>query len=249
MLNITLLEKQTMSRRIVLTGEYKTRRDSACFVVSHTDISFVDELQRTGAGDAVLGEFIVRVDVEGESDFDAQREKLGLKLSKSINGVTRANIAYARFVVVKGYPSLPTELAVRRAGLLNYISVFGLCPDPTETSLVTEALRLDIEMCKGDYNLDGVSMLLVVDKVYVAEAARRCGVSEYIHTNLADLAHVFIGVRPKLVVLNCGDFSNTHSNLGITEIEYKHKLRKHYERSGYNSVVGASPFVMWKPLC
>ncbi len=237
-----------MSRRIVVNGEYKTRRNNACFAVSHNENSFVDELQRTGAADAVLGEFILRIDGDSESEFDAQREKIGLQLSKSIGGVTRANIAYARFIVVKGYSSLPKELAVRRAGLANFISVFQICPDPTEEALLAEALRLDIETCKGEYNLDGMSMLLVVDKVYVAEAARRCGVSEYIHSNLADIAHVFIGVRPKLVVLNCGDFSNAHSNMGITEIEYKHILRKHYERTGYKSIMGTTPFVMWKTL-
>lgn len=247
-MNTALLEKQTMSRRIVINGEYKTRRDNACFTVTHGDNSFVDELQRTGAADAVLGEFILRIDGDSESDFDSQRRKLGLQLSKSVQGVTRANIAYARFVVVKGYSSLPPQLAVRRAGLLNFISVFGICTDLTEETLINEALRLDVETTDGVYNLDGVSMLLIVDKVYVAEAARRCGVSEYIHTNLADIAHVFIGVRPKLVVLNCGDFSNAHTSMGITEIEYKHILRKHYERTGYKSIAGTSPFVMWKLL-
>lgn len=247
-MNTVLLEKQTMSRRIVVNGEYKTRRDNACFMVSHNESSFVDELQRTGAADAVLGEFILRIDGDSESDFDSQRRKIGLQLSKSVEGVTRANIAYARFIVVKGYSSLPPQLAVRRVGLANFISVFGICTDPTEETLLSEALRLDIETNEGDYNLDGVSMLLIVDKVYVAEAARRCGVSEYIHTNLSDIAHIFIGVRPKLVVLNCGDFSNAHTSMGISEIEYKHILRKHYARTGYKSVAGTSPFVMWKLL-
>jgi len=247
-LNTALLEKQTMSRRIVVNGEYRTRRDNACFVVSHSNNSFLDEMQRTGVADAVLGEFVLRIDGESESEFDSQRSKLGLQLSGPVHGVTRANIAFARFIVVKGYSSLPKELAVRRAGLTNFISVFGICTDQTESMLLNEALRLDIETNEGEYNLDGVSMLLIVDKVYVAEAARRCGVSEYIHMNLADIAHVFIGVRPKLVVLNCGDFSNAHTALGISEIEYKHILRKHYESTGYKSVAGASPFVMWKLL-
>ena len=64
---------------------------------------------------------------------------------------------------------------------------------PTEFALLSEAIRLDIETSESDYNLDGINALLLVDKVYVAEAARRCGVSEYIHTNLADIAHVFHG--------------------------------------------------------
>lgn len=243
-----MLEKQTLSKRIVVNGEYKTRRETSCFTVGYNDNSFLSGLQRTGAAEAVLGELVVRIDGDSESEFDNQRSKLGLHLSESVQGVTRANIAYARFVVVKGYSALPAELAVRRAGLSNYVSVFGVCQDPTENALLTEALRLDVETSVGDYNLDGTSTLLLVDKVYVTEAARRCGVSEYIHSNLADIAHVFMGVRPKLVVLNCGDFSNAHNALGISEVEYKHILRKHYARVGYKSVVGASPFVMWKLL-
>lgn len=238
-----------MSRRILINGEYRTRRDNVSFVISHNDNSFVDELHMTGASaDAVLGEFILRIDGESETAFDSQRRKLGLQLYKPVDGMTKANIAYARFIVVKGYTSLPKEIAVRRSGLGNFVSVFNICPDPTESLLLQEALRLDIATSEGEYNLDGVSMLLIVDKVYVAEAARRCGVSEYIHTNLADIAHVFIGVRPKLVVLNCGDFSNAHKSLGITELEYKNILRKHYENTGYQSVPGASPFVMYKLL-
>lgn len=247
-MDTALLEKQTMSRRIVINGDYKTRRNNASFVLKHGNSSFVDELQITGAADAVLGELVLRIDGDSESDFDSQRAKLGLQLSKPVQGITRANIAFARFIVVKGYSSLPPGVAVRRAGLLDYVNVFGICSDPTEYNLLSEALRLDIETSDTEYNLDGVSSLLLVDKVYVAEAARRCGVSEYIHTNLADIVHVFTGVRPKLVVLNCGDFSNAHATMGITELEYKHILRKHYERTGYKSVAGVSPFVMWKLL-
>jgi len=246
--DIALLEKQTLSRRIVINGEYRTRRNNAGFILRHGDNSFVEELQITGAADAVLGEFILRIDGDCESDFDSQRARLGLQLSKPVQGITRANLAYGRFVVVKGYSSLPPEVAVRRAGLLDYVNVFGICSAPTEFALLSEAIRLDIETSESDYNLDGINALLLVDKVYVAEAARRCGVSEYIHTNLADIAHVFTGVRPKLAVLNCGDFSNAHASMGITELEYKHILRKHYERAGYKSVNGVSPFVMWKLL-
>ena len=248
-MRIAALEKQTMSRRIVLDGEYHTRRNNSGFTLSRGDSAFVDELQMTsGVTDAVLGEFILRVNGDSETDFDAARTKLGLQVYPVGQGVSRACIASARFVVVKGFAALPSQLAVRRAGLVNYVTVFGLCPDPTESMLLSEALRLDVETCKGEYNLDGKDMLLVTDKVFVAECARRCGVSEYIHTNLSDIAHVFIGVRPRIAVLNCGDFSNEHVRLGITEVEYKNILRKHYASVGYRSLGGVSPYVMWKSL-
>lgn len=243
-----ILEKQTLSKRIMLNGEYHTRRGNTGFFLNREGITFTDELQMSGASDAVLGELLIRINGDGENEFFSQRAQLGLNLQRVSQGVNRACLAFARFIVVKGFASLPRSLSVRRAGLADYASVFGVCPDPTESMLLTEALRLDVETCEGEYNLDGVSMLLLVDKVYVAECARRCGISEYLHTNLADIAHVFIGVRPKLVVLNCGDFSNEHTRLGITEKDYKDILKKHYTRVGYQTLGGVSPYVMWKLL-
>ena len=75
---------------------------------------------------------------------------------------------------------------------------------------------------------------------------RRCGVSDT-YTRTARYNSCFTGVRPKLAVLNYG-ISAMLVSLGITELEYKHILRKHYERAGYKSVNGVSPFVMWKLL-
>lgn len=248
-MQVNTLEKRTLSRRIVMDGEYRTRRNNSGFILSRGENSFVDEMQMAGASDAVLGEFILRINGDSESEYDLHRERLGLQLYPIAQNVSRVCLAHARFVVVKGFSSLPRELAVRRAGLNNYISVYGVCSDPTESMLLSEALHLDMSTCKGEYNLDGTSMLLIVDKVFVAESARCCGISEYIHTNLADISHVFIGVRPKLVILNCGDFSNEHVRLHITESEYKNILRKHYASVGYKSLDGGvSPYVMWKLL-
>ena len=54
------------------------------------------------------------------------------------------------------------------------------------------------------------------------------------------------GYRPKLAVSNCGDFSNEHVRLGISEQEYKEMLRQHYQNAGYKSLGAVSPYVMWK---
>jgi len=84
--DIALLEKQTLSRRIVINGEYRTRRNNAGFILRHGDNSFVEELQITGAADAVLGEFILRIDGDCESDFDSQRVKAGFTAFKTSAG-------------------------------------------------------------------------------------------------------------------------------------------------------------------
>lgn len=247
-MKVSTLERRTLSKQIIIDGDYNTRCGRNGFVLAHDNAVFVDELQMTGAPDSVLGELIIRISGDGESEFDIQRKQLGLNVYPVSEGVSRVGLAYARFVVVKGYSALPQTLAVRRASLSDFVSTFGLCPDPTESMLLDEVLHLDVETSDDDYNLDGTEMLLIVDKVFVCDCARRCGISEYIHSNLADLAHVFIGVRPHLVILNCGDFSNEHTRLGVSETSYKNTLKKHYSRVGYKSLGSISPYVMWKLL-
>ena len=40
-MDIALLEKQTLSRRIVINGEYRTRRNNAGFILRHGDNSLL----------------------------------------------------------------------------------------------------------------------------------------------------------------------------------------------------------------
>lgn len=268
-MDVRKLERQTLSEAIVIDGEYKTRRGNTGFVIGRGDESFVQELYDTGAADGILGELVVRIYGDGDTSLDGERQLLGLPMQKitKVEAVedpgspgnminvsrimSRAELGYARFVVVKGYSALPKCLAVRRSGLINYIIKHMLCPEPTEASLISDAVALDMSTTKGDYDLSGKSMLLVVDKVYVRDAGRKCGISEYIHNNLVDIVHTYTAVRPKLVVLNCGDFTSEHRRQGITEEEYKNRLKKHYTKCGYKVVPNnstVSQYVMWKEL-
>jgi hypothetical protein len=244
-----MLEKRTSSQVIRVDGEYRAARAArGGFEISNGDDPFVDEIQRRGADNAILGELFIRVNGDGDSGFDAQRQRLGLNIRRSGPDTSRACLAFARFVSVKAYDALPPGVSVRRAGLANYASVFGLCRDSAEYDLLLRAIHLDAEHSEGGYSLAGDTPLLITSVVYVAPCARRCGISEYIHTNLADIAHVFIGARPKLVVLNCGDFTGEHARLGITETAYKDMLRTHYLRIGYEPVDDGLPYVLWRLL-
>jgi hypothetical protein len=243
------LEKRTLSKVIRIDGEYRAARNAPGGVaISDGAAPFSDEVQTHGAADTVLGELIIRVNGDGDPEFDEQRRQFGLTVRSIAPGISRVCTAFARFTVVKSYDALPSGLSVRRVGLSNYTSVYGICPDPTEQALLQHAIQLDAKTCKRDYSLDGDSFLLITDKVFVAACARRCGISEYIHTNLADIAHVFIGAHPKLVVLNCGDFSNEHTRLGMSEPEYKDMLRTHYMRVGYEPVDSEPSYVLYKLL-
>jgi hypothetical protein len=245
-MDVKTLEKNTLSRKICVEGRYRAQRGGG-FHISR-GLPLIEEIQRFGASSVVLGEFLVNVWGDGDSEFDGQRKQLGLDLVRNDES-SRARLAFARFIVVKAFDALPVDIAVRRVGLISYADTYNICDDVTERTLLEEAVRLDGESTGGKpYALDGEDVLLVTDKIFVAAPARRCGVSEYIQSNLADITHIYVGARPKLVVLNCGDFSNEHLNMGITEGEYKEILRKHYTKAGYKSFTGMSPYMMWRLL-
>lgn len=95
--------------------------------------------------------------------------------------------------------------------------------------LVNCALKLQRKGSKENTN-----NIVIVDKVYVYEHYRQCGVSTWIHTNLRDIMYRFMGMSIGDMLLIPGDFSDECGNkFNMSETQYVQMLKDHYTRVGY----------------
>lgn len=95
--------------------------------------------------------------------------------------------------------------------------------------LVNCALKLQKKGSKENLN-----NILIVDKVYVYERYRQCGISTWIHANLRDIVYKFMGMPIGDMLLIPGDFSEEcNKKFNMSETEYVQMLKEHYNRVGY----------------
>lgn len=80
---------------------------------------------------------------------------------------------------------------------------------------------------------NGRNHIAIVDKLFVNEQYRRCGISSWVHINLRDIIMTYMDINIGDVLLIPGDFSNEAERLSIPEKAYTDMLKKHYSELGY----------------
>lgn len=75
--------------------------------------------------------------------------------------------------------------------------------------------------------------IAIVDKLFVNEQYRRCGISSWIHLNLRDILQTYIEVQIGDMMLIPGDFTNEADRMKIPEKKYVDMLKSHYNDLGY----------------
>jgi len=76
--------------------------------------------------------------------------------------------------------------------------------------------------------------IVIVDKVYVYDRYRSCGISRWLHTNIRDIMFEYTGLIIGDMLLIPGDFSDEAIlKFGMNNDQYINFLKKHYESIGY----------------
>lgn len=79
--------------------------------------------------------------------------------------------------------------------------------------------------------------VVIVDKVYVYDKYRQCGISSWIHQNIRGIMYQYIGVDVSDIILIPGDFSaEAGTKFGMTDEQYLDMLRNHYLSVGYEQM-------------
>lgn len=143
-------------------------------------------------------------------------------------------VAYADMLILKSDYAIPYKV-VANGKTEKDIEKLAKTNDALEVFLAALELGNSI-IKKYKYPNDWVN-IAIVDKVYVLPIFRRCGISTWIHENIADIINMYSLVFPNGVILSYGDFSDESDKLfGMTRDAYKIMLRKHYESLGYEMI-------------
>lgn len=85
-------------------------------------------------------------------------------------------------------------------------------------------------------NSSKINNILIVDRVYVYEMYRRCGISTWLHKNVRDVIESYTGVNIGDMLLIPGDFANEAGDkFYMDNKQYITMLSRHYQLVGYKN--------------
>lgn len=203
------------------------------------DASLVDALN-TNSQSHAQGIGKIRLSIYGEADFNLSDDNLlgmrfhrenELLLSRTyINNKDRYLIAYADLLILKSDYTFPDEVK-NRGKSLNDIKKLAKSED--EYLLLSTALERQYIALNNGVNVLFCN-IAIVDRVYVNKHFRQCGISRWIHTNIADIIKTYGMINAHEIILIPGDFSNeAEAEFGMSKQEYTNILIKHYKSVGY----------------
>lgn len=176
----------------------------------------------------ILGESIEGTDKDEKEQIKEDRFENGIKMINKSGNIERYIIAYADILILKGKHVFPfkkndnniedycVKSDVKLDNYQNYIAAVNIAREIAKRER-EEVLNINIAM---------------IDKVYVYQAFRECGISSWIHDNLIEILKVYGMVRPHGVVLTYGDFTK-QSLITKNYIEF---LKNHYKNHGYTEL-------------
>lgn len=192
----------------------------------------------------------IRVTIYGESKFNINDDKLlnmrwhrekELGLARNMVGKTdRYAIAYADFVILKSDSTLPINVIQNDK---SNDDIGKLAKSEDEYMLLTSALQMQNEIVSKGIPINK-SNIAIVDRVYVHQFFRHCGISSWIHDNIGDILKTYGMIDISGVILIPGDFNNEAEKVfRVSQKEYKKMLINHYKNHGYKFL---DKYVMYK---
>lgn len=162
------------------------------------------------------------------------RENCGLIKIPSSPDVDRYEIAYIDILIIKSDYALPYKIE-SNGKTEKDIEKLAKTSDMLEIMLV--ALDIGDYIHKQyNYSKDWVN-IAIINKVYVKPVFRRCGISSWIHSNIADIINMYGLVFPTGVILTYGDFSHeSNKEFGMSNGAYNKMLLNHYKSMGYSNI-------------
>lgn len=181
----------------------------------------------------MLGECL---NTEGSEELRIMRkhreEELNLERIK-IGNSDRYIIAYADILILKSDYSFPLGVSNKGKTLDDIMKAYET---EDKISIITKALEVQQAVINEDNGIYDCN-IAIVDRVYVNNEFRQCGISEWIHNNIFSIAKIFGMIDIAGVLLMPGDFSNESSaSFGMTKQKYENMLRRHYKKVGYKDI-------------
>lgn len=154
--------------------------------------------------------------------------------NKGTEGKDTYAVGFADILILKSHYALPCDISEKGQTEAD-IKLLAGTTEEIETLKAALELRNFIEKSTG-YAGESVS-IAIVDKVYTEPVFRRCGVSTWLHENIADIINMYGMVFPNGLILRYGDWANeAMTEFGLTQEEYSKMLLQHYGKLGYNPI-------------
>lgn len=228
--------------RLKIDGSLKSIYDSNGLDISNNTtfkyaIEKSDESYKTGLAHLrvqIIGESSTNINSEELGNMRDDRQNNGLIRLESSSNIDRYLVAYVNILLLKNDYAIPFDI---KATSKSKQEIEKIAKTNDELELLLEALKLRNRI-KNDFGYtDEYISIAIVDKVYVAPIFRRCGISTWLHLNLADIINMYGLVFPTGVVMAYGDFSGESEEFfNMSKREYNLMLLKHYENVGYSKV-------------
>lgn len=204
--------------------------------------TFVDAIN-TNIQSYTQGVGKIRVTIYGESTFNLDDDNLlGMRLHREQNlklvrtkvgNNDRYAIAYVDILILKSDFSFPDKVLSKGK---SPDDIAKLAKGEDEYMLLKKALDMQRSMKTDDTDKPDCN-IAIADRVYVNRNFRRCGISKWIHSNIADIIKTYGMVDVSAVLLIPGDFSNEAEQVfGVSSDKYKSMLIEHYKDEGYKFI-------------
>ena len=169
----------------------------------------------------ILGVSTIQKKVITPDELDLDRKRKATLYKVGINKEKSYLLAYADLIVVKDGERLDYGIDDR----------FENAND--KKTLVNTAITLQDK----NNNSNITNNVVIVDKVYVYERYRSCGISRWIHENIRSIMGTYMNIHVGDILLIPGDFSmEARTKFGMSDEQYIDMLRKHYLSVGYKQM-------------
>jgi len=143
-------------------------------------------------------------------------------------------LGHCKLVILRGSSGLPQRLRKPRFNRTNQLAQLIAAGDVSLERLFYCAMEVEAKLSKNGISQYSMNMLCAIDRICTAPSLRGGGLGWYFIDNLPDLIHLYMGVRPGLFVLQCGDYNHESDKMGISKEEYIDKLVMFYEKCGFS---------------
>lgn len=170
-----------------------------------------------------------------DGELNKNRIQDGIKLLEEHKNTREYSIANIHLLLLKNNYSMPFGCS-NSSSIVDMLSSISTIDN--ERNIILAAYDLSEYIAKMSKQERGDIGIVIVDKVYVHKQFRRCKISSWVHSNMANLVNTFALTFPSAAILACGDFSNeANKAFGLTDEQYLELLRNHYSKEGYNEVL------------
>ena len=241
-MNVEKILRNGYFDRLKIDGTLKAINESSGIVLESNN-SFKDSLNNSSES-YKNGIAQLKIVLVGEANNDINSLELNtMREDRAQSGMVQIEpgincdryiVAYSNILILKSDYAIPLDLKATGKTLED---AGKLAKTNDKLEVLKAALQLnDTIHKKYNYSHEYIS-IAIVDRVYVSPLFRQCGVSTWLHSNLADIINTYAMVFPTGIVMAYGDFSMEASELfDMSEKEYSNMLLKHYEKMGYTKL-------------